>query len=391
MSDDIKNQEFKAFLPIKFGEELVKKDGDSDGKKRLWIAGYASTDDKDRYDDIITMEALQGAKDHLLGKTVFVNHMHYSGMAAIGRVEEAKLDSIGLLVKAFITNADDEIARGVRTRLEEGILNTFSIAGRVKDREYIRDPETEEILGRKITAIELYEVSVVGLPANPHATINEVFRKAFDETKKSCETIAPIVDSNDDEKIQLKGVKKDMADELEIEKKAEEVIEKEVEEIAEEVIEADVIDVDAIKNSIMEEITPVIIKTITDCIGESMKSVELEADEVADDETTKRLDAMEGSLSEIKELLTSKAQTPLKKGIIEPETKANDEEIVVRGVKCDKTEYSNPLVAAYYMEKENLGLYNALTPEQKGIVYSTYGNVFMNLVISNTDVDDDDE
>jgi len=89
--------------------------------------------------------------------------------------------------------------------------------------------------------------------------------------------------------------------------------------------------------------------------------------------------------------LAGKAQIPLKKGVIESETKANDEEIVVNGVKCNKAEYSNPLVAAFYMQKENLGLYKLLTPEQKSAVDSAFMSVFMNLVNTNSDVDDDDE
>jgi len=145
------------------------------------IEGYASTTDKDRQDDIITHEALIDCKDHLLQKgssTVLYNHDY---KMPIGRVLRTRIDSKGLIVRVGISNADD--VKNVRTKIKEGVLKSFSIGGRFK-RVQVERNEEGKIVSFKVLKMELFEVSVVSVPANPEADIFEVVEKMFNLNKE---------------------------------------------------------------------------------------------------------------------------------------------------------------------------------------------------------------
>ena len=134
------------------------------GKERI-IEGYASTYDVDRQYEVITPEAMQKAVADLLttNTTIFYEHKHEQ--FPVGRILDAKVDEKGLWIKVLIS----ETANEVWTLIKEGILNKFSIGGKVID--YYK--KFDKSLGRDITYItkmELYEVSVVGLPANQNAS-----------------------------------------------------------------------------------------------------------------------------------------------------------------------------------------------------------------------------
>jgi len=137
----------------------------ADSKGDFYLEGYCATTDLDRQDEIILETALEKAlEDVRQNRTVFYEHQ--STNFPIGKIIDAKIikegNSSKLYVKVFISKT----AETVRTLIEEGILNKFSIGGKVLK---FRKAEAD---GKEITEIqdmELYEVSVVGLPANIEA------------------------------------------------------------------------------------------------------------------------------------------------------------------------------------------------------------------------------
>lgn len=150
--------------------KFYTKDFEVDTKtsdKRI-ITGFATTSDVDREFDVISEDAIKGAAEDLLqNPTVFYEHKHSE--YPIGKVIDTKIMGGKLLVKVEISKTADQ----VWTLIQEGILRCFSIGGRFLDFKTIHDKDLNKDI-RLITKLELFEVSVVGLPANASAIITDV-------------------------------------------------------------------------------------------------------------------------------------------------------------------------------------------------------------------------
>lgn len=158
--------------------ELRKKKTKAGNKKnQRWLQGYAGTVGLDRVKDNISIEAWEKAQGDLLqdgAKTVFFNH---DTDKPIGVVKKTAVDGVGLLVDVLISKAKD--VDDIWTKIKEGILNALSIRLKPKKIEVVKDEESGRIIEYIIKEMQLFEVSVVGLPANQKATINEVIGKSF--------------------------------------------------------------------------------------------------------------------------------------------------------------------------------------------------------------------
>lgn len=148
-----------------------------DDEQRI-IEGYASTETVDREYEIVTREALkEAAQKYMMFPTI--RYMHQK--QPIGKALDLKIDHKGLRLKAKILKgikAADEAWQLVK----EGILKAYSIGGRILEAERYYD----KTLGRpvrRITKMELYEVSLVDVPANPE-TLIEVLSKSLDSFEK---------------------------------------------------------------------------------------------------------------------------------------------------------------------------------------------------------------
>lgn len=162
---------YEACFHIRKKSVTVGKDGNR------YLIGYAGTIGKDRVADNIVIEAWKKAKDDLMkagARTVFYNH---DTNIAIGRVVETTVDDVGLLVKILISKAKD--VSSYWTKIKEGVLNALSIRLRPKKIQKVEDEQSGRVLEYKILDMELFEVSVVGIPAQPRATINSVIGKSF--------------------------------------------------------------------------------------------------------------------------------------------------------------------------------------------------------------------
>ena len=162
VNDIIKPQEPDFCFYTKELEVKSNKDG-----KRI-VRGFATTDDVDREYEVITKEAIEmAAQDLINSPTVFYEHRHSD--YPVGKVVDATIINGKMLIEVEISKT----AERVWTLLQEGILRAFSIGGRFLETKEIMDKE----LGRELTHItkmELFEVSIVGLPANPAALITSV-------------------------------------------------------------------------------------------------------------------------------------------------------------------------------------------------------------------------
>jgi len=188
---------------LEFGA-LSKGQGKTDEK--FYVRGYASTPDLDRQDELITWEALKKVESDLLkNSTLFFDH-NYS--KPIGRVVKSKVDEVGLFIEAYISKTQPDI----RTLIEEGILNRFSIGGKILEMEQAPD------LGKgaaRVLDLELFEVSLVGVPANAEAKVTDYIKKAISDARKK----------------EIKGEEvADKAKKIEKEEKPEDLVEKTTEE-----------------------------------------------------------------------------------------------------------------------------------------------------------------
>ena len=155
---------FKMYLPI---EKSV------DGQDLF--GGIASSSAIDRDGDIMSPEALaKGAMDLMANSTVFFNHKH--DQLAVGKVVKSWVEGGTLRV-----NIKPSKAKGVEdiiTQINEGVLKSFSIGGKITETKMQWDEQLKKDV-RVVKGVNLYEVSVVGIPANPDASITSYLSKAF--------------------------------------------------------------------------------------------------------------------------------------------------------------------------------------------------------------------
>lgn len=157
---------FKNKLYLHSSFDKIKESGDSG---TITIVGYANTTAKDRHGDIITRDAWdspEAFKNYANNPIVLAFH---DASKPIGKVLEHEVTNKGLKVVAEISKAAGDIYEFVR----EGILKTFSVGFRVKDADY--DEKSDTFF---IKALELFEISVVSIPANAGSTFS--VKKSFD-------------------------------------------------------------------------------------------------------------------------------------------------------------------------------------------------------------------
>ena len=132
------------------------------------IRGYASTNDTDRSGDIVDKDAWTkgGLQNYQNNPILLFNHDYNT---PIGKATSLNVTDRGLEIEGVISKSAGKIAEMVK----EGILGAFSVGFRVKDADYM-----EETDGYRIKDAELFEVSVVSVPANQAAVFSVA--KSFD-------------------------------------------------------------------------------------------------------------------------------------------------------------------------------------------------------------------
>lgn len=144
------------------------------------IVGYANTKNLDRMDDVVEPSAFKRTL-HYYEKNGTVL-LHHDPRQVIGVPIEAKIDDKGLRLKARILKGNDPadpIERAWNTIRQRG-LRAFSIGFRIlpggakwEDQPSANtNNENQKPRIRRITDIDLYEVSVVSIPANRQSLFN---------------------------------------------------------------------------------------------------------------------------------------------------------------------------------------------------------------------------
>lgn len=193
MAKNRKNIQNKTLF---FDTPLTFKAVDSEeGEEELIIEGAASTDNIDRMGDIIEGKAWdeKALNAYRQNPIILAFHNHEK---PVGRALDVKNTGKGLSLKAKISKGAPEVWHLVK----DGVLKAFSVGFIVKDADY--DKEKDIFL---IKEVELLEVSVVSVPANPYTTFNvsksfqnssefEEFKKSFIEEDNNIEEITHMAD-----------------------------------------------------------------------------------------------------------------------------------------------------------------------------------------------------
>ena len=153
------------------------------------VKGYASTfnRDPDAYGDVVKKGAFSKSLERWAelnkeGKYIPLlwGHDTDDPKSNIGRVVEAVEDERGLLITAEF-DAENEKAQYVRKLVQEGRVYQFSFAFEIRDQATV---ELENgIKANELRDLELFEVSLVQIPANQHATVEEVKSDSAEESK----------------------------------------------------------------------------------------------------------------------------------------------------------------------------------------------------------------
>lgn len=144
------------------------------------VKGYASTFDRepDAYGDVVAKGAFAKSLErwkalNAEGKYIPLlwGHDTNDPQSNIGRVVDAYEDERGLFVEAEF-DADNEKAQYVRKLVQEGRVYQFSFAFEVVNQGQVT--LENGVKANELQELELFEVSLVQIPANQHATVEEI-------------------------------------------------------------------------------------------------------------------------------------------------------------------------------------------------------------------------
>ena len=161
---------------------------------KIIIEWYASTPDIDSYNSIIDTEAIAGGMDRYMKNPVIL--LWHDMDKPIGTMISHNIDLTGLRIKAEISQDTD----GIMKAIKDGVVKWFSMGFYALEWSYqtkqgvplsaLSETEIDSLsyddIVRKITKIELLEISVVSLPANPNTlfTLTRALKQFFDGYEK---------------------------------------------------------------------------------------------------------------------------------------------------------------------------------------------------------------
>ena len=147
------------------------------------VEGYASTwtTTPDSYGDIV----IKGAFKETLEKRAKTGHpfplcFNHDLDQIIGAVKSIEEDDFGLKITASFLNSP--LAQEKRELVKEGIVWQFSFAYNIIESERPTEEEKKAGIMQKLTKLDLFEVSLVPIPANQTAIVTEIKGEA-PETK----------------------------------------------------------------------------------------------------------------------------------------------------------------------------------------------------------------
>ena len=158
-------------------------------KERRIVSGFASLDNLDKQDDIVTAEASMAAFAKFRGN---IREMHQP--VAVGKMVEFKEDKYfdpiskkfykGVFVSAYVSKG----AQDTWEKVLDGTLTGFSIGGRMNKWDDAYDEKSDKSI-RVIKEYDLVELSLVDSPANQFANIVSVEKVDGIDVLKADETL----------------------------------------------------------------------------------------------------------------------------------------------------------------------------------------------------------
>ncbi len=177
-------QTFKFFTGAVKAYKLASADGKSED---LIIEGIASSNTRDRMGDTMSAQCQTSMLAQAKGLTMFGNHEYDVPENVFGKCTSSKLevegDVIKLAIVMTIAQSNPRAVKSWELIAKDGVRLAFSVGGRILEAEV--DEENDD--GSSwwppllINLLELLEVSLVGIPANPEAYT----RSFLEDIKKS--------------------------------------------------------------------------------------------------------------------------------------------------------------------------------------------------------------
>lgn len=192
---------FKANLKAEGGNSSVKKimvkDATWEEVEAIMFEWYASTNDKDRVDDVVVPGAFYNLKEYLSDNPVLLLQHDYDQF--VWYVDAGVQDDKWLDIVWVVTIDRNNIFKALTT----GVIRTMSIWYSIDTKDITVTEDANWEITYNLNRIELYEISLVSVPANPKATLknftwqlndkrlkslsDEEFRKQFDVEQKMFE------------------------------------------------------------------------------------------------------------------------------------------------------------------------------------------------------------
>jgi HK97 family phage prohead protease len=165
----IQSADFEWTLVLDDAKAQVAENDDGD----LIIEGYAADFRTDRDNEMFEKDAFEdGLKSFLDTNPVLL--YHHKKALALGRVLSAKIDDVGVFIKAMLDKPEPgTFAADVYRKVKSGTIRGFSVGGKFYRRFTAAGPT-------RIFQAEVHEISCTPQPVNPF-TLATVGAKAFDE------------------------------------------------------------------------------------------------------------------------------------------------------------------------------------------------------------------
>ncbi len=157
-----------ATAPFVWDFELQHKSITTDFDGSVYIEGLASDYLPDRDDEWVDRDAMREGLQRYMATNPIVLFMH-KWEKAVGQVVAARIDHLGLHVKARLDAATDPTSwqADILNKVKSGTLRSFSIGGR-----FHKD-------GPRIHKVDLMEISIATVPINARSLFRVVAGKAF--------------------------------------------------------------------------------------------------------------------------------------------------------------------------------------------------------------------
>jgi HK97 family phage prohead protease len=184
--DSTNRREVRDLAPglkvLGFADEVTVIRG-IDAKTRT-VTALVSTPAVDRYGEVVEPSAYKDGLAQFMANPVLVANHQYAveggASGVIGKWTAMAVTKDGLEGTAKFLPAGDALADNWWTRVEAGVVNSFSVGfipKAIEHRDYTREDGTHA-KRRHYTSVDLLEVSVVSIPANPEARLRALLSAA---------------------------------------------------------------------------------------------------------------------------------------------------------------------------------------------------------------------